>query len=162
MERRCKSPDWKPGMFAGWVRTDRRGLQSLLPARAGHERGERHQRPGLLDAGNPDDRAGRAPPTTQCSRAGSWASPSPTPTPHTRPHRRRPADSDQRDRSATNSIAWYQVNVPTNAIAATNILLFATAPVNVWYSANHPPTTNNPGDAVLIATQQHRSRLQPC
>jgi len=50
----------------------------------------------------------------------------------------------------SNSIAWYQVNVPTNAIAATNILLFATAPVNVWYSANHPPTTNNPGDVVLI------------
>ena len=50
----------------------------------------------------------------------------------------------------SNSIAWYQVNVPTNAIAATNILLFATAPVNVWYSANNPPTTNNPGDIVLI------------
>ena len=41
--------------------------------------------------------------------------------------------------------------MPTNAIAATNILLFATAPVNVWYSVNNPPTTNNPGDTVLMA-----------
>ena len=51
----------------------------------------------------------------------------------------------------SNSIAWYQVNVPTNAIAATNIILFATAPVNVWYSVNNPPTTNNPGDFLLMA-----------
>ena len=50
----------------------------------------------------------------------------------------------------TNSITWYQVDVPTNAIAATNLLLFATAPVSVWYSTNNPPTTNNPGDVVLI------------
>ena len=46
---------------------------------------------------------------------------------------------------------WYQVNVPENAIAATNLLLTATAPVNILYSLNYPPTTNYPGDAVLIA-----------
>ena len=46
---------------------------------------------------------------------------------------------------------WYQVNVPENAIAATNLLLTASAPVNILYSLNYPPTTNYPGDAVLIA-----------
>ena len=50
----------------------------------------------------------------------------------------------------SNSITWYQVTVPANAIAATNVLLFADTPVNVWYSANNPPTTYNPGDIVLI------------
>ena len=39
-------------------------------------------------------------------------------------------------------IAWYQVNVPTNANYATNWLLFASAPVNVWFDTNNPPTTN--------------------
>jgi alpha-tubulin suppressor-like RCC1 family protein/subtilisin-like proprotein convertase family protein len=48
------------------------------------------------------------------------------------------------------SINWYQINVPTNAIAATNALLFATLPVNLLYSTNFPPTTNAPGDAELL------------
>jgi subtilisin-like proprotein convertase family protein len=39
-------------------------------------------------------------------------------------------------------IAYYVVNVPTNADFATNILLFATAPVQVWFDTNNPPTTN--------------------
>jgi subtilisin-like proprotein convertase family protein len=51
---------------------------------------------------------------------------------------------------AANSIAWYQVNVPDGALYATNRLLFATAPVNVWFSTNNPATTNKPGDVVLI------------
>jgi hypothetical protein len=47
----------------------------------------------------------------------------------------------------TNSIpsggfAYYSVTVPTNADFATNILLFATAPVKVWFDTNNPPTTN--------------------
>jgi hypothetical protein len=41
-------------------------------------------------------------------------------------------------------IAWYQVNVPTNASYATNLLLFASAPVNVWFDTNNPSTTNIP------------------
>jgi len=43
---------------------------------------------------------------------------------------------------ATNSIQWYQVYVPTNASYATNILDFATAPVNLWYSDHYPPAMN--------------------
>jgi subtilisin-like proprotein convertase family protein len=40
------------------------------------------------------------------------------------------------------SITWFSVSVPTNADFATNILLFATAPVNLWFSTNSPPTTD--------------------
>lgn len=48
-------------------------------------------------------------------------------------------------------IDWFQVNVPPNAVAATNILLYATnLPVNVWFSPNVPPTTNGVGDALLM------------
>ena len=48
-------------------------------------------------------------------------------------------------------IAWYQINVPTIANYATNILKFASAPVNVWFSTNVPPTiTNTPNDQILI------------
>jgi hypothetical protein len=36
----------------------------------------------------------------------------------------------------------YAVTVPTNADFATNLLLFATAPVNVWFGTNFPPATN--------------------
>jgi subtilisin-like proprotein convertase family protein len=39
-------------------------------------------------------------------------------------------------------IAWYQVNVPSSASYATNLLLFASAPLNVWFDTNNPPTTN--------------------
>jgi subtilisin-like proprotein convertase family protein len=48
----------------------------------------------------------------------------------------------------TNSVAaggldYFLVNVPTNADFATNTLLFAGAPVNVWFATNLPPATNN-------------------
>ena len=43
------------------------------------------------------------------------------------------------------------VPVPTNAIAATNLLLFATnLPVNVWFSTNLPPTITNPNDQISM------------
>ena len=42
----------------------------------------------------------------------------------------------------TNSINWFTVTVPTNAVFATNWLIFATLPVNVWFSTNVSPTTN--------------------
>jgi hypothetical protein len=48
-------------------------------------------------------------------------------------------------------INWYLVSVPTNAIAATNRLLFATnLPVNVWFSTNVPPTITNANDFDLL------------
>jgi hypothetical protein len=43
---------------------------------------------------------------------------------------------------AAGGIIYYLVNVPANADFATNILLFASAPVNIWYDTNFPPTTN--------------------
>ena len=40
-------------------------------------------------------------------------------------------------------ITYYQVNVPTNADFATNLLLYAdNGPLNVWFGTNAPPTTN--------------------
>jgi hypothetical protein len=57
----------------------------------------------------------------------------------------------------TNSIPggatqWYLVYVPTNADFATNSLLFATLPLNLWWSTNQPPTTTIvPPDTELLA-----------
>ena len=48
---------------------------------------------------------------------------------------------------AAGSIYWYQVNVPASANFATNLLDAATAPVNLLFSTNSPPTTGSPGDA---------------
>ena len=44
---------------------------------------------------------------------------------------------------ASNSVEWYQVNVPTTAVYATNLLLSASGPVNLWFSSNFLPATNN-------------------
>jgi subtilisin-like proprotein convertase family protein len=43
---------------------------------------------------------------------------------------------------ATGGLDYFRVNVPTNADFATNTLLFAGAPVNVWFATNPPPATN--------------------
>jgi hypothetical protein len=48
-------------------------------------------------------------------------------------------------------IAWYQISVPAAANFATNRLKFASAPVNVWFSTNVPPTITGTGDTNLIA-----------
>ena len=51
-----------------------------------------------------------------------------------------------------NTLAWYQVTVPANAHFATNILWFASLPVNVWFSTNVPPSITNSagGDYNLV------------
>jgi hypothetical protein len=64
----------------------------------------------------------------------------------------------------TNSISaggieWYVVNVPTNADFATNILLFADAPLSIWFSTNVPPTITNLGDVDLIPASTGGSAL---
>ncbi len=51
---------------------------------------------------------------------------------------------------ALGSITWFQINVPTNADFATNILLFASGPLNIWFSTNSPPTITNSNDFDLI------------
>ena len=50
-------------------------------------------------------------------------------------------------------LAWYEVDVPTNADFATNILTFATGPLNMWYSTNSPPTIVNPFDVEFLTGQ---------
>ncbi len=49
------------------------------------------------------------------------------------------------------SWAYYPVNVPTNADTATNILLFATGPLNVWFNSVTNPIGINPPDTELLA-----------
>ena len=93
-----------------------------------------------------DDRAGAGIGTLQSWQLGfTFANTNFTPGPSTLN-----GGQPQTNTVCSNSITWYQINVPATAIAATNILLFADAPVNVWYSTNNPPTTSNPGDVVLI------------
>ena len=56
------------------------------------------------------------------------------------------------------SIQWYLITVPTNADFATNSLLFATLPLNLWFSTNAPPTiTNSPGDVLLFGNSTGNS-----
>ena len=42
------------------------------------------------------------------------------------------------------SLTWFEIIVPTNAIAQTNTLVFASLPLDIWFSTNTPPTTNSP------------------
>lgn len=45
---------------------------------------------------------------------------------------------------------YYSVTVPTNADFATNRLLFATAPLNLWFNQTNVPVGTNPPDYLLI------------
>jgi subtilisin-like proprotein convertase family protein len=47
-------------------------------------------------------------------------------------------------------IQWFAVSVPAWAAYATNRLLSASQPVNVWFNAGHPPLGNGSGDARLL------------
>ena len=49
-----------------------------------------------------------------------------------------------------NSVTWFLVNVPTNADFATNILLFASAPVNLLFNQTTPATI---GSSTLLLNQ---------
>jgi subtilisin-like proprotein convertase family protein len=51
------------------------------------------------------------------------------------------------------SIVYYSVAVPTSADYATNILLFATGPLNLLFNPSNFPTGTNTGDYTLIAGQ---------
>jgi hypothetical protein len=56
-------------------------------------------------------------------------------------------------------IAWQVVQVPQQADRATNTLLYASGPVNLWYSTNLPPSTNHAGDAELLTNSTSGSRV---
>lgn len=58
-----------------------------------------------------------------------------------------------------NTIQWYLINVPSSAVAATNSLLFAGAPLNLWFSSNAPPTTANFGDFELLTGSTNGSAV---
>ena len=47
-------------------------------------------------------------------------------------------------------LGYYVVNVPPQASFATNLLINASSPVNVWFSTAFPPTITSPGDVDLI------------
>jgi hypothetical protein len=49
-----------------------------------------------------------------------------------------------------NGTNWYEIVVPPNAIYATNTLVFATGPVNLWYSTRRPPSAGGRGSAELL------------
>jgi hypothetical protein len=51
----------------------------------------------------------------------------------------------------TNQIAYFVVDVPSWASFATNILISATAPVNLLFNQNIPPTGPGPGDYTLLS-----------
>jgi len=47
-------------------------------------------------------------------------------------------------------VVYYPVPVPSNADFATNILFFATGPLNVWFTTNSPPSVTNANDVRLL------------
>lgn len=49
------------------------------------------------------------------------------------------------------SVDFYQINTPANISAATNKLLSATGPINIWFSTNVPPTVGTPNDAIILS-----------
>jgi subtilisin-like proprotein convertase family protein len=50
----------------------------------------------------------------------------------------------------SNNFFYFTVTVPTNADYATNLLLYASLPVNVWFNQNGLPVGTNPPDSLLI------------
>jgi subtilisin-like proprotein convertase family protein len=58
-----------------------------------------------------------------------------------------------------NSIQWYRVDVPINADWATNTLLFANLPLNLWWSTNVPPSTTNGSDVELFGSSTGGSSI---
>ena len=47
-------------------------------------------------------------------------------------------------------LTFYEVDVPTNADFATNLLTAGTGPLDVWFTTNVPPTITNADDFLLI------------
>lgn len=62
-----------------------------------------------------------------------------------------PPGPPQTNTLSPNSVDWYVINVPSRADMATNTLLFSTAPVNLWFSTNLPPSVTNSTDVELLA-----------
>jgi hypothetical protein len=52
---------------------------------------------------------------------------------------------------ASNSFAYFSIFAPTNADYATNILNFASGPLNLWFNQTNLPSGTNAGDFELLA-----------
>jgi hypothetical protein len=61
-----------------------------------------------------------------------------------------PGGQPQTNTAAAGSIAYYVVNVPAIADFATNILYYATGPLNIWFTTNSPPSITNATDVRLL------------
>ena len=61
------------------------------------------------------------------------------------------------------TIAYYTVDVPSWASFATNILVSASAPVQVWFNQNTPPGFDgtNAGDVLLLSGINDTNTLAP-
>ena len=59
-------------------------------------------------------------------------------------------DVPQTNTVAAGGIVYYAVYVPTNADFTTNILDFATGPLNLWFNQTNLPVTTNPPDYQLL------------
>ncbi|HEY5298986.1 MAG TPA: S8 family serine peptidase [Verrucomicrobiae bacterium] len=62
-----------------------------------------------------------------------------------------PTNGPQTNTIPPQSVTFYQISVPINADFATNSLLFAEAPLDVWFTTNTPPTLGAPNDKLLLA-----------
>lgn len=58
-----------------------------------------------------------------------------------------------------NGINWFLVHVPSRADMATNTLVFATGPVDLWYSTNVPPSITNLTDVEFLTNSLAGSRV---
>jgi hypothetical protein len=56
-------------------------------------------------------------------------------------------------------IAYFYVDVPSYVTFVTNRIFDATAPVNVWFHQDTPPTGTNTGDFLLIPSTTNGSRI---
>ena len=56
-------------------------------------------------------------------------------------------------------IRYYRVHVPLNADLATNALLFATGPLDVWFTTNTPPSIARVNDSLLITNSTSGQRV---
>ena len=56
-------------------------------------------------------------------------------------------------------ITYYQVSVPANADFATNLLLFADGPLNVWFTTNSPPALAGSASLLLAGVTNGASIL---
>jgi hypothetical protein len=61
-----------------------------------------------------------------------------------------PGGHPQTNLAVAGGVTYYVVTVPGDADFATNILDFATGPLNIWFTTNSPPSIAGPTDVRLL------------